>query len=87
MAKEFEIWVEGYRATGEEGSATFLGKFPGNTFDEAVENYKIAHPGTVDTREAYAPRNEDGVMPIVKIHSIWACRLFDNEADARKSFG
>jgi antirestriction protein len=87
MAKEFEIWSEGYRATGEHGTATFHGKFPGNTFDEAVENFKKAYEGTVDTREVYEEINSDGIMPKKLQHSIWACRLFDNEADARKSFG
>lgn len=85
--KEFEIWSEGYAATGERGTAVFHGRYFGETFDDAVEEFKKQHSGQVDTKERYAERNKDGIMPLVKVHSIWACRLFDNEADARKSFG
>ena len=35
--KEWEIWSEGYSATGEHSGAHFHGKFPGETFDDAVE--------------------------------------------------
>jgi hypothetical protein len=93
--KEWEIWTEGYRATGEHADASFDGKFPGETFDEAVENYLKEREATNfhDIRsyyrksEMYTGRNTDGIMELKTVHSIWACRLFDNEADARKSFG
>lgn len=85
--KEWEIWIEGYMATGESAEASFEGKFKGETFDDAVEEFKKQYVGVVDAREGYGPRNEEGIMPLIKIHSIWACRLFDNETDARKSFG
>lgn len=33
-------------------------------------------------------KNSDGTLRLFNGHPmIWACRLFDNEADARKSFG
>lgn len=93
--KEWEIWMEGYSATGEHAGASFNGKFEGDTFDEAVENYLSKRETTdwPDIRQYYRkgekflPRNSEGVMKIVTKHSIWACQLFNNEVDARKSFG
>ena len=37
--REFEIWMEGYAATGEHGTAQMIGKGFGSTFDEAVKDY------------------------------------------------
>lgn len=87
--KEFEIWIEGYRATGEEAQASFIGKAAGETFEEACKNFeypedqfnmgiKFISKGQKLTLD----EKGHGGRP-----SIWACRLFDNEADARKSFG
>ncbi len=75
--KEFEIWSEGYRATGEHGTATFHGKYAGESFDEAVEEFKKHYSGRVDTSEYFGEKR----------HSIWGCQLFPTESDARKSFG
>jgi len=85
--EKFEIWSEGYRATGEHGTASFHGVYSGETFDDAVEEFKKGYAGTVDTREGYGMHNEEGIMPIIKIHTIWGCQLFPTEAEARKSFG
>jgi hypothetical protein len=74
VEREFEIWMEGYQATGESGGAQLVGKSTGWTFYDAVKNLADrSHKGKFDW---YGGR-----------WSIWACRLFDNEADARKSFG
>ena len=86
--KEYEIWVEGYIATGESGVAQKLGSAMGNNFDEAVENYINVTPNTnieANTRnkyisnEAYINKNSNW--------NIWACNIYDNEVDARKAFG
>jgi hypothetical protein len=71
--KEFEIWAEGFRTSGEQGFATILGKENAESWDEAVEKYMEKNPGRIrkDSRG----------------YTDWGCRLFDNEADARKSFG
>lgn len=37
--KEWEIWAEGYRATGEHSKAVFIGIAWADTFDEACENF------------------------------------------------
>ncbi len=72
MAK-FEIWVEGYAATGQSGEAMCLGIETANTWDEAVEKYMQKHQGKI-TKDSRG-------------YTDWGCRLFDNETDARKSFG
>jgi len=85
--KEFEIWSEGYAATGERGFAMLHGKFPGETFDDAVE-YANEHANLGAekvTRERY--RSDEHYKDRRSNWHIWACMLFDNEADARKSFG
>jgi hypothetical protein len=66
--KEYEIWSEGFAATGESAKANFIGSIWGETFIDACKNSGLK-------LSSYDP-------PI-----YWGCRLFDNEADARKSFG
>lgn len=73
--KEFEIWSEGYAATGESNGAYFHGKAAGETFEEACKNFRYP-----DGRPLSLDKNRD-------YPSIWACQLFDNEVDARRSFG
>ena len=73
--KDFEIWIEGYLCTGMEGkpsTAQFLGTEKANSFREAVLIYYVRNP----SRTFVPEKLED-----------WGCRLFDNEYDARKSFG
>lgn len=75
MSKEYEIWIEGYSVTGNSSEASFIGKSTGKTFEDACKNYRD---------------NEGKPLKLDKEYSrpsIWACRLFDNEIDARKSFG
>ena len=88
MVREFEIWTEGYAATGERGTAKMIGKGVGTTFDEAVKDYMNKNPthgikenvrGGYISEEYYQKRRSNW--------NIWACNLFDNESDARKSFG
>lgn len=71
------LWEEGHRATGSTGTAKFLGSYMANDMDDAVEQYLKKHPES----KQYHRRNEDGT------HAIWGCVLYDNEIDARKTFG
>jgi hypothetical protein len=73
--KTFEVWTEGFSATGESGDATFHGEFEGKTFREAVNAYIATDP-------EYHNQYYDA-----KRLTYWGCRFFDNESDARKSFG
>jgi hypothetical protein len=86
--REFEIWAEGYAATGENGTAQMIGKGFGSTFDEAVKDYMSKNPNhgiEENGRNRYI--SEYGYKNRRSSWNIWACSLFDNEADARKSFG
>lgn len=71
----WEIWSEGYIVSGDSSEATYHGNYEGETFKEAVETWiKTLSPNSA---------------PVVDLEnlSFWGCRLFDNERDARKSFG
>lgn len=69
-----KIWSEGWQATGGKGSAMFWAEIDAASLSEACD--RLAERDS-DFRQYY-DRNR---MP------WWGCRLFDNEADARKSFG
>lgn len=73
----YQIWAEGYSATGQSGTATYMGSASGETFKDAVK--ELAKRASPEDRAFY---NTDRIQP-----TYWGCRLFDNEEDARKSFG
>lgn len=74
--KQFQIWMEGYAATGESGTAQMIGEYKAVDFNHAVKQYSDDHLNQVEFGRLGENR-----------HSIWACELFDNEKDARKFFG
>lgn len=70
--KTFEVWAEGYSATGDNQGASFHGNWQAETFKEACAKWA------------------EGVMEgyyNAENNTFWGCRLFDNEEDARRSFG
>jgi hypothetical protein len=71
---EYQIWMEGYNVTGNSATAKFIGQYEGVDFKGACANAMKDYP-LAD--HYYSPER----------NSYWGCRLFDNEADARKSFG
>lgn len=78
----YEVWIQGYAATGEHGEAFQLTlsteistKWRGDGFQKACVNALKSLEW--DMKDYYDP---------IK-NSYWACRFFDNEQDARKSFG
>lgn len=103
MGKEYDIWIEGYAATGESSTASYVGKSQGETFEDAVKSFRYPE----DVKRQWAMKGEDPVLihkgsPLnldtdksqsdgFRRHGgklcSWACRYFDNEIDARKSFG
>lgn len=94
--KRFEIWMEGYRATGEWGGAQRIdtNQFTGGpgveaeTFDEAVEILAKQNPELgiePFTRESFT--TEEAWKNRRSNWKVWGCALFDNETDARKAFG
>ena len=74
--KFFEIWSEGYVLQGNSSKAIFHGKFNGNTFKDALIAFKES------MNDEYSKKCID-----VENSKFWGCKLFDNENDARKSFG
>lgn len=66
----FEIWSEGFRATGEIGYAMKHGTQEAKTFKEACKLFFKDDPYY----------NAQG-------NTYWSCRLYDNEHDARTTFG
>lgn len=69
----FEIWSEGYACTGESSRAIHFGRCFGKTFKEACIKFFSYR----DDKSCFDPERM----------TFWACRLYDNEEDARRSFG
>lgn len=70
----YNIWMEGYRCNGDEGRASFVGVAEGKNFKEACKNY-VKHD------------KEFGKLFNDEKLTYWGCKLFDNESQARYSFG
>lgn len=73
------LWVEGYAATGEHGTAQFLGSYPTLSYKEAV--LKWHKDNWTESRYGSFSLNHNGR------YALWGCEIFDNETDARKAFG
>lgn len=69
----YQIWSEGYSATGEHDTARLMGSSTGNSFREACISF-------------FDKRKDSGYFNSISL-TYWGCHLFDNESDARKSFG
>ena len=80
----YQVWLEGYAATGESGTAQLLGVAHAENFIEAAKKTWRERCIKGGHDEKYADNYfsiRDGIP------SIWGCACFDNEADARKRFG
>lgn len=75
--KLFDIWVEGYCATGNESEAQYLGSVTAVSFREAVKKWAQQNPGAVITDTSVATDE----------FRYWGCRLFESEEKARLAFG
>lgn len=69
----FNIWAEGFAATGQSGGAVFMGSNEGEDFKDACDKFFIEE----DHKIYYDSNNL----------TYWGCKLFDNELDAKVSFG
>ena len=78
--KLFEIWMEGFAVTGHHGVAQKLGEAYGTTFEDAIKNYMDKNPDS-GIQSDYKNYHASGG------YHIWGCKLYDNEKDARESFG
>lgn len=72
--QEFEIWSEGFAATGESGPARFHGTSIGIDFKDSCIKFSLANPKFLEYFDSSRM-------------TYWGCELFDNEIEARKSFG
>lgn len=89
--KMFDIWSEGYDGIYGSSKAFKLTSIEATTFDEAMEIYikiKFKDKALIPYRaereqfvsdEAFKNRRTDWYF--------WGCALFDNEEDARQTFG
>lgn len=76
LPTEFAVWTEGFNIKGDKGTAQFHGTFKGNTFREAVKAFQ------------YSITPSPGARLIDLDHmTMWGCKFYDNEHDARKLFG
>jgi hypothetical protein len=89
--QEYEVWMEGHRATGESSQAQLLGRVMARNFGQACHIIvagsflqqvdKINQPG-------YLGHTEPGRWDYdAQELSIWRCKLYWSEELARKSFG
>lgn len=86
--KEYEIWMEGFAATGQSQGASYIGRASGKDFNDACKNFRYSKNITNWDNEVIVEEGEPLKLDDNRDYpSIWACRLYDNEADARKSFG
>lgn len=76
----FTVWSEGYQATGESGQAMLIGIEEAQTFPDACEivadKWRKAYPKDADHWRGEG----DGL-------TLWGCRLFATEDEARRSYG
>lgn len=70
---KYEVWMEGYRCMEGSSKAKYLGKYDTNTFKEACDLSMKEH--------GYEDWYDEEKL------TMWGCKLFDNESDARKNFG
>ena len=73
--KEFIIWQEGFNCSDGHGQACIWNKGSGKTFEHAI--LKILK----DIEELTLYRIKDGKF------CCWGCDFYDNEKDARETFG
>ena len=72
--KTYEIWSEGFHVNEGLSPAHFYGIQQAESFKEACILVARKHPGFAHNFDADRMTH-------------WGCQLFDNEHDARQSFG
>ncbi len=66
--------MEGFATNGERSDANKIGEYIAESFDDAIKQYMLEKPNVkIDKYGTH--------------YSNWGMRIFDNEVDARKSFG
>jgi len=70
----YEVWAEGFRATGNQDQAYYWGQAEGETFTEACQQLARINPAFAEYFDAERLTH-------------WGCRLFPTEAEARQTYG
>lgn len=78
--RTFTLWVEGYRASSENGTAQYLGAYTGVSLADAAQAWYRSQKDA--KRQWGALYVSDSGRP-----SVWGCRIFEAEEEARASFG
>lgn len=89
--KEYEVWMEGYAATGERGGAHLWGKAYARNFAQAC-HIVAAESKLKHIKEENNSLNKDYVSPSRWDYdpsrlTYWGCNLHWSEEKAKKSFG
>lgn len=89
--KEYEVWAEGYAATGERSGATLQGTAFARNFAQACDIvmcqnrlHRVAIDNHPNNKEYYSPRKWDYDPHRL---SIWGCGLYWSKELASRSFG
>lgn len=89
--KEYEVWSEGFAATGQSASATLLGKAFARNFAQACDivmcknHLKRIEEVNSPDYQGYCPPNTWDYDP--RKLSDWGCELFWSKELAAKTFG
>ena len=75
----YEVYMEGYADNGGRCGASYIGRGIGNNFVEAAKDACIEKFGKEETERLFKVHGERAFF--------WGCEMFDNYADATKSFG
>lgn len=84
--KTYKIWMEGYCITRNNSKATKIGEIKAKSFLEACR--KLC--GTRDDYKEETLLHNTKTLEFYKKTKdpyIWGCKLYDNEKEARRSFG
>lgn len=89
--KEYEVWMEGYSATGERASACFIGKVKARNFAQAC-HILMCKQKLESIEEENDPSNKSYVTPGRWDYepnrlSVWGCKMYWSKELASKSFG
>jgi hypothetical protein len=88
--KKYEIWCNGYAASGDSGKAWLMGEWEGEDFVDAVKGFFNNSEVANKKRELYPGKEytwKDDWRGEKDPLIWWGCGLHDNEAAARKQFG
>jgi hypothetical protein len=89
MENIFEVWIEGFQSMDGNATASYIGSYSGETFNDALlkaaDEDKPADDRGVVFKKLYLDKqvfNNGNVL-----YTDWGRRLYNNETDARGCFG